>query len=88
MVLKLLEFLVYFFLLGWAAGYYGFEFVSLSYMIILNILFVMVVLYYFEDISIIVLVIMIVLLLIDTVVNYAFSENWYEPSITLVVLTV
>lgn len=87
MILKLIEFLVYFFLLGWTAGFWGFESVALSYMMIINILLVLVVLYYFEDISIIVLVVMIVLLLIDTVINYAFSENWYEPSITLLVLT-
>ena len=41
-----------------------------------------------EDISLIILILMILILLIDSVINYAFSENWYESSIVLVILTI
>lgn len=39
-ILKIFEFLIYLFFLGWCAGYFGFEGVGLSYVILINFLLV------------------------------------------------
>jgi hypothetical protein len=75
--LKIVEFLVHFFLFGWSAGYFGAETFSLSVLMIVNYLVLMMFIYFFNNVSLIILIIMLILLLINSVLEFSLSEEWW-----------
>lgn len=87
-ILKPFEFLASFFLYGWAAGYFGIDGYSLTAIMIINYCIVLVYIQCMKEISIMVLIIMLILLMIDAVVDFALSSNWWEPTILLIYLTI
>ena len=87
-VLKVIEFFVLFFFFGWTAGYFGYEGFSLTFIMLINYLILMLSIYLLRNVSIVILLIMIILLLVNSIVQFGLSKEWWEPTIVLVFLTV
>jgi len=86
LVIKLFEFVIYTLLLMWSIVFYGAEFFPLSFSMILNCLLILIWLKIYKNIGIIVLVIIFIFILLSVVGAFGFSDNWWEPSIMMIIL--
>ena len=70
---KVIEFLLYMFILGWTAGFFGFEAFPLSLTMIFNVVVCLLWMRWFYNIGMIVLIVVLIFILVSVIVAYSFS---------------